>query len=59
MESLSKVEEIDIMKYDSIRAIIQFKWKPCYDFILLNQLMPYAIYFVLYFVYSIYLLDAD
>ena len=59
MKSLSEVEDIDIMQYDSIRAITQFKWKPCYEFIFRNQLMPYCIYFVLYFVYSIYLMNKD
>ena len=55
--ALSEVDDTEIFKCMSIKAIINFRWAPAKSFVLRRQLIPYAVFFDCYLIYVLFILD--
>ena len=41
----------------SIKAIINFRWGPAKTFVLRRQMIPYSVFFLIYLIYVLFILD--
>jgi len=57
LKNLGATDNIEIFKLDIIRDIILFQWKYFERAIILKLFVPYLLYFVLFCVYSTYVLE--
>ena len=59
VDALSQVEDMSIFKHKSIQAIINFRWKLAKRYVMLFQMIPYCLYFIIYLIYAIVIFDID
>ena len=59
VDKLSYVQDLEIFKYKSIQAIINFRWKLAKRYVMIFQLIPYCVFFTLYIIYAIVIFDLD
>ena len=52
-KELSKLDNLALFDYHCIRAIISLRWKQCFRFILVFQMIPYIAFLTIYQLYSI------
>ena len=58
-EALAGLEETNILRFMSVRSIINFRWPLIKRYVLLKQLLPYSAFFLCYLAYVLYLFDYE
>ena len=58
IETLSKVEEKGIFSCNAVKAITEYRWEPCFWYIVKFQLAPYVGFMLSYLLYVFNVMDA-